>query len=184
VDRATIVNDDAAREVHASHAQMLQERRRRARERLSRERVKSLCFALVCFGIIAAFSIVYVLSDWRPAPRPSVVTSRAPDWRPAPRPPVVTVRAPLVGHVESIMAQKRTSRIKVPAQGRVCCLRLRFSHESGTLVSDMVPTSGTVASCDGPVSPAPYEKTTIAGLGTLLGALSRGSEQKGSHALR
>jgi hypothetical protein len=182
VDRVTIV--DTAREVRPSHAQMSQDRRRRASERLSRERVKNLCFALVCFGIIAAFSIVYVSSDWRPVPRPSVVTSPAPDWKPAPRPTVVTVRSPLVRHAESAMAQKRTSRIKVPAQGRVCCLRLRFNHESGTLMSDMVPTSDTVASCDGPMPHAPYERTTIAGLGTLLGTLTRGSEKKGSHDLR
>jgi hypothetical protein len=178
MDRATLLKHDAARHVRVSHEQILQELRRKTKDRQSRERAKNLYCVVVCTAIIFLFVVVYISHEWLRASHPTVVKFPSPDSWPAPHATAIAFRAPTLHHLESTLAPKRTGRIKVHAQGGVCCLRLTFNNENGMRRSD------TAASCDGPMPDAPYEKTTIAGLGDLLAALSRGSEQKGSHDLR
>jgi hypothetical protein len=174
----SVLKGDAAREVRVSQEQMLGERRRKARDRLSRERAKNLYCVVVCTAIVFVFLVVYISHEWLRASHPTVVTFPTPDSWPAPHATAIAFRAPTIHHLNSTLAAKGTGRMKVHAQGGVCCLRLTFNNENGMRRSD------TAASCDGPMPDAPYEKTTIAGLGDLLAALSRGSEQKGSHDLR
>jgi hypothetical protein len=158
---------DPAREVRGSQEQMLWERRRKAKDRVARERAKNLCCVLVGTAIVFVFMVVYISDEWLRATHPTLV--RPESW-PSPQAAATTSRAPTMDHLESTVAMKGTGGIKVHARGGVCCLRLTFNNEGGTR------RSHTVASCDGPMPHAPYQKITIAELGTLLGALSRDSE--------
>jgi hypothetical protein len=161
MDRAPHLKDDAAR--HISHEQILQELRRKTKNRQSRERLKNLCCFLVAgCGVLIGFLILAVSEEPPSSPPRSVLA----------------FHSTLVRHGESIMPKQVTSPIKVQAQGAgVCCFRLTFNNEAGTR------RSHTAASCDGPMPDAAYEKTTIAGLGSLLGTLSRGFKETGSHNL-
>jgi uncharacterized integral membrane protein len=170
--------DDAVREPQPSQEQMLRARRRRAKDRVARERAKNLYFVIVCSGIIFVFMFIYISDNWLRASHPTLVTLPAPESWPSPHATAIMFRALPMHYLESTLTPKGTGPIKIHARGGVCCLRLTFKNESGMRRSDMV------ASCGGPMPDAPYAKTTIAGLGNLLGALSRGSEQTGSHDLR